>query len=68
MVAYYGCRPRRLPHFTNRIEQVFSEADKAFARLTFSGSHEGEMFGMAPTRNAITYALLKQMSVKLSGE
>jgi steroid delta-isomerase-like uncharacterized protein len=44
------------PDFTNRIEEVISEGEKAFARLTYTGTHEGELFGVAPTHKEVTYA------------
>jgi steroid delta-isomerase-like uncharacterized protein len=44
------------PDFTNRIEEVVSEGDKAFARLQYTGTHEGEVFGVAPTHRRISYA------------
>ena len=44
------------PDFTNRIEDMISEGDKAFARLTYTGTHEGEIFGVAPTHKKVTYA------------
>ena len=44
------------PDFTNRIEDIISEGEKAFARLTYIGTHEGELFGVAPTHKEVTYA------------
>jgi len=44
------------PDFHNRIEEILSDGDKAFARLTYTGTHEGELFGIAPTHRRITYA------------
>ena len=44
------------PNFTNHIEEVISEGNKAFARLTYTGTHEGEIFGVAPTHKLITYS------------
>lgn len=44
------------PDFTNRIEDIVSEGDKAFARLQYTGTHEGEIFGIAPTHKRICYA------------
>jgi steroid delta-isomerase-like uncharacterized protein len=44
------------PDFTNRIEEMISEGDKAFARLTYTGTHEGEIFGVAPTHKEVKYA------------
>jgi predicted ester cyclase len=47
---------RAFPDFTNEIEELISEGDKAFARLTYRGSHRGEVFGIAPTGRRIQYA------------
>ncbi|MBI2889407.1 MAG: ester cyclase [Nitrospirae bacterium] len=44
------------PDFTNRIEDIISEGEKAFARLTYIGTHAGELFGVAPTHQEVTYA------------
>jgi steroid delta-isomerase-like uncharacterized protein len=44
------------PDFTNRIEDVVSEGDRAFARLQYTGTHEGEIFNVAPTHRRISYA------------
>ncbi len=44
------------PDFTNSIEETISEEDKAFARLTYTGTHKGEIFGVAPTHRKISYA------------
>ena len=42
--------------FTNSIKEIISEGDKAFARLMYTGTHEGEIFGVAPTHRKISYA------------
>jgi predicted ester cyclase len=47
---------RAFPDFTNEIEEIISEGDKAFVRLTFRGTHRGEIFGIAPTGRPIHYA------------
>jgi predicted ester cyclase len=44
------------PDFTNSIEDIISERDKAFTRLTYTGTHKGEIFGVAPTHRKISYA------------
>ncbi len=44
------------PDFTNHIQEIISERDKAFARLSYAGTHEGEIFGIAPTRKKIAYS------------
>ena len=47
---------RVFPDFTNEIEEMISEGDKAFAKLAYSGTHRGEVFGIAPTGRSIRYA------------
>jgi len=46
---------RTFPDFTNEIDEVISEGNKAFARLTYRGTHQGELFGIAATGKAIQY-------------
>ena len=43
------------PDFHNRVEDLVAEGDKVVARLTYTGTHQGEMFGLAPTGRSITY-------------
>jgi predicted ester cyclase len=47
---------RAFPDFSNKIEEIIFEGDKAFAKLTFRGTHRGEVFGIAPTGRLIQYA------------
>jgi steroid delta-isomerase-like uncharacterized protein len=46
---------RAFPDFTNDIEEMISEDNKAFARLTYRGTHRGELFDIAPTGRRIQY-------------
>jgi len=46
---------RAFPDFTNEIEEVISEEDKAFARLNFRGTHQGELFDIAAPGRRIQY-------------
>jgi len=47
---------RAFPDFTNQVEETISEGDRSFARLTYRGTHRGEIFGIAPTGRRIEYA------------
>ena len=47
---------RAFPDFTNEIEELISGGDKAFARLTYRGTHQGELFDIAATGRRIQYA------------
>jgi steroid delta-isomerase-like uncharacterized protein len=44
------------PDFTNRIEEIVSEGERSFARLTYRGTHRGELFGIPPTGRRVEYA------------
>jgi steroid delta-isomerase-like uncharacterized protein len=43
------------PDFHNHIEEVISEGDKVVARLTYTGTHRGELFGFPGTGRRINY-------------
>ncbi len=47
---------RSFPDFTNHVDEIVSEGDRSFARLTYRGTHRGEIFGIAPTGRRIEYA------------
>jgi predicted ester cyclase len=44
------------PDFYNTIEELIAEDDKVVARLTYSGTHEGEICGIAPTGRRVSYS------------
>lgn len=44
------------PDFNNHIEELIAEDDTVVARLTYRGTHRGELFGIAPTNKRIEYA------------
>jgi len=43
------------PDFHNTIEEMIAEGDRLAACLTWRGTHQGEIFGIAPTMRAIQY-------------
>jgi steroid delta-isomerase-like uncharacterized protein len=43
------------PDFHNTIEELIAEGETVVARLSYRGTHEGELLGVAPTGHAITY-------------
>lgn len=53
---YMDVIQRAFPDFTNEIEDIISEGDKAFARLIFRGTQRGKVLGIAPTGWSIAYA------------
>jgi len=52
------------PDFHNQIEEMVAEGDRVAARLTFSGTHRGELFGFAPTGRHMRYAAAAFFTIK----
>jgi predicted ester cyclase len=44
------------PDWHNQVDDLIAEGDRIVARITCSGTHEGELFGVAPTGRRVTYA------------
>lgn len=44
------------PDFHNTIDGLIAEGDEVVARLTYRGTHRGELFGIAPTGKRVTYS------------
>ena len=44
------------PDFHNEIVSLISEGDRTFARLRYTGTHEGEVFGLPATGRRFAYA------------
>ena len=44
------------PNFHNAVEDLIAEGDKVGARLTYRGTHQGELFGIAATGKQVTYS------------
>ncbi|HSF20372.1 MAG TPA: ester cyclase [Vicinamibacteria bacterium] len=47
---------RAFPDFHNEVVETITEGEKTFARLSYTGTHRGELFGIAPTGRRIDYA------------
>ena len=44
------------PDFHNTVEDLIAEGERVVARLTYRGTHMGELFGIGPTNKRVTYA------------
>jgi steroid delta-isomerase-like uncharacterized protein len=44
------------PDFHNSVEELVAEGDRVVARLTYTGTHSGELFGVSATGRRVTYA------------
>ncbi len=42
--------------FHNEVLSTITEGDSTFARLSYTGTHQGEVFGLAPTGKRFEYA------------
>jgi predicted ester cyclase len=47
---------RAFPGIQNKTEELIAERDKVVARLTYTGTHHGELFGIEPTGRRVTYS------------
>ena len=47
---------RAFPDFHNQIEELIAEDGQVVARLTYTGTHEGELFRIGPTGRRVSYA------------
>ena len=54
--AYMDVIQRGFPDFTNHVEEVISEGDGAFARLTYRGTQRGAVLGLPATGRRVEYA------------
>jgi steroid delta-isomerase-like uncharacterized protein len=43
------------PDWHNRVDELFSAGDRVVARLTWTGTHRGELAGVAPTGRSVAY-------------
>jgi steroid delta-isomerase-like uncharacterized protein len=44
------------PDFQNHVEELIAEDDRVVARLTYTGTHDGELFGIGATGRRVAYA------------
>jgi predicted ester cyclase len=51
-IAFIG-----MPDLHETIEDIIAEGDKVWARITYTGTHTGEWFGLAPTGKKVTINL-----------
>jgi steroid delta-isomerase-like uncharacterized protein len=44
------------PDFHNQVEELIAEGDRVAARLTYTGTHQGELLGIGATGRQVCYA------------
>ncbi len=53
--SYMDIIQKAFPDFCNHIEEIITEGNKSFARLRYTGTHRGTIFGIEPTGKRIEY-------------
>lgn len=43
------------PDFNNEVEEMIGEGERVVARLTYTGTHKGDLFGIAATGLRVSY-------------
>lgn len=43
------------PDFHNEVVSTITEGNQTFARLSYTGTHQGELFGLSPTNRRFEY-------------
>ena len=56
LVDYMKYVQAAFPDFHNTVEDMIAEDDRVAARLVYTGTHRGEIFGIAATGRRIRYA------------
>ena len=56
VAAYMQFVREAFPDFHNEIELLLEEDSRVFAKLRYTGTHQGALFGIEPTGRRITYA------------
>jgi steroid delta-isomerase-like uncharacterized protein len=54
--GYVGTVRGAFPDWHNQIDELIEAGDRVVARMTWSGTHRGELFGIPPTGNRVSYA------------
>lgn len=54
--SYMDIIRKAFPDFRNHVEETITQGSKSFARLRYTGTHRGPIFGIAPTGKQIEYA------------
>jgi steroid delta-isomerase-like uncharacterized protein len=52
---YVGTIRNAFPDFHNHVESMLAEDNRVVARLQYTGTHRGKIFGVAPTGKQISY-------------
>jgi predicted ester cyclase len=58
-LAMRGLLTAAFPDLRVAIDDLIAEDDQVVARLTFSGTHQGEFRGIAPTGRSITFSAVR---------
>ena len=63
-LAYVAEVRAAFPDFHNKVTDLVAQADRVAARLTYTGTHRGEVLGYPPTRRRIEYGGMAWFTVE----
>ena len=52
------------PDFHNEVIETISQGNRTFARLSYTGTHKGELFGIKPTGRKVQYSGAAVFTIK----
>lgn len=55
---------RAFPDFSNKIEELIATEESVSARLTYTATHGGEIFGVSATDKRVTYSGVAMFKIK----
>jgi predicted ester cyclase len=55
VLRYFGARVKALPDLVVKAEMVVTSGNRMAANFVYSGTHQGEYFGVAPTGKRLTF-------------
>jgi steroid delta-isomerase-like uncharacterized protein len=52
------------PDYAHQIQEVIAKGDKVVVRTTYTGTHKGDFFGVAPSGNTFKYLGIHMLTIK----
>jgi steroid delta-isomerase-like uncharacterized protein len=65
---YFSSLHAAFPDVRMNVEDMIAEADKVVARVSVSGTHQGEFMGIAPTGNRVTITGIDILRINADGK
>ena len=62
--SFYGMLLKGFPDATMTIDEQLAERDLVATRKTFRGTHRGELWGLAPTGNQVSWEFIDMFRIR----